>query len=44
MQLTAIHAKRITVMLKNVQFVQNFFDSKKFISTIEFARQTKRNE
>ena len=37
MQLIVIHAKRVTVMMKNAKFVQIFFDSEKFISAFKFA-------
>ena len=40
MQLTAIHAKQIIVMLRIAQFVQNFFDLKKFISAYKFASKS----
>ena len=37
MQLIAIHAKQITVIMRNAKLVQIFFDSKKFIFASEFA-------
>ena len=39
MQLIAIYAKQIIVILKNAQLVQKFFDLKKFIFVTEFANK-----